>query len=207
MSSISSVCILGAGGHTRSLLNLLFDTDKYAILGIFDDSFDYKSNEIINDVKVLGKLSDMPQDCFIVLSYGDNYKRKNLFAQFAGRVLKDNLIHRSALIENYSSFGKANQIMANTVINTNTIIGDNNIINTGSIIEHEAEIGNHNHISVGSILCGRIIVGNECFIGAGTVIIDKLKICDHVTIGANSVVVKDIVEPGVYIGNPARKIK
>lgn len=206
MSSIS-VCILGAGGHTRSLLNLLFDTNKYAIHGIFDDSFDYGRDEIINDVKVIGKLSDVPQVCFIVLSYGDNYKRKNLFTQFTDRVLKENLIHRSALIENYTSIGKANQIMANTVINSNTIIGDNNIINTGCLIEHEVRIGNHNHISVGSIICGRSKIGNECFIGAGTVIIDKLKICDYVTIGANSLVVKDIDEPGLYVGNPAKRIK
>jgi serine acetyltransferase len=33
------------------------------------------------------------------------------------------------------------------------------------------------------------------------------KVCDNVTIGAGSVVLKDITQPGVYIGIPAKKIK
>ena len=33
------------------------------------------------------------------------------------------------------------------------------------------------------------------------------KICDYVVIGAGAVVTKDISQPGVYVGNPAVKIK
>ena len=32
-------------------------------------------------------------------------------------------------------------------------------------------------------------------------------ICDHVVIGAGAVVTKDIVEPGIYAGNPARLLR
>jgi len=32
-----------------------------------------------------------------------------------------------------------------------------------------------------------------------------IEICDNVVIGAGSVVTKNITEPGVYYGNPARK--
>jgi acetyltransferase-like isoleucine patch superfamily enzyme len=32
-------------------------------------------------------------------------------------------------------------------------------------------------------------------------------ICDQVVIGAGSVVTKNITEPGIYAGNPARKLK
>jgi len=74
-------------------------------------------------------------------------------------------------------------------------------------LEHETEVGDHNHISVNATLCGRVKLGNLCFIGAGSVVIDKIKICDNVVLGANSVVIEDITEPGVYVGNPARKIK
>ena len=47
-------------------------------------------------------------------------------------------------------------------------------------------------------------IGNNVCIGSGAVIL-PVKICDNVIIGAGSVVTKDIVEPGVYAGNPARK--
>jgi len=32
-------------------------------------------------------------------------------------------------------------------------------------------------------------------------------ICDHAVIGAGAVVTKDITEPGIYVGNPARLLR
>lgn len=49
-------------------------------------------------------------------------------------------------------------------------------------------------------------IGNHVCIGSGAVIL-PVNICDNVIIGAGSVVTNDIVEPGVYAGNPARKKK
>lgn len=50
------------------------------------------------------------------------------------------------------------------------------------------------------------IVGNNVSIGSNATIL-PVKICDNVVIGAGSVVTKDIIESGVYVGNPAKKIK
>ena len=49
-------------------------------------------------------------------------------------------------------------------------------------------------------------IGNHVSIGTGSTIL-PVKICDHVVIGAGSVVTKDIKEPGIYAGNPARLIR
>ena len=49
-------------------------------------------------------------------------------------------------------------------------------------------------------------IGKRCRIGSNVTLL-PVKICDDVTIGAGSVVTKDIVEPGIYAGNPARRIK
>ena len=49
-------------------------------------------------------------------------------------------------------------------------------------------------------------VGNKVSIGSNSTIL-PVSICDNVVIGAGSVVTKDITEPGVYAGNPARKMK
>jgi acetyltransferase-like isoleucine patch superfamily enzyme len=46
-------------------------------------------------------------------------------------------------------------------------------------------------------------VGNHVSIGTNATIL-PVNICDHVVIGAGSVVTKDITEPGIYAGNPAR---
>jgi len=50
------------------------------------------------------------------------------------------------------------------------------------------------------------VIGNNVSIGTNSTIL-PVTICDNVVIGAGSVVTKDIVEPGIYAGNPARKIR
>lgn len=47
-------------------------------------------------------------------------------------------------------------------------------------------------------------IGNNVSIGSNATIL-PVNICDNVVIGAGAVVTKDISEPGVYFGNPAKK--
>ncbi len=49
-------------------------------------------------------------------------------------------------------------------------------------------------------------IGNHVSIGSNSTIL-PVEICDQVVIGAGAVVTKNISEPGVYAGNPAKKIK
>lgn len=49
-------------------------------------------------------------------------------------------------------------------------------------------------------------IGSHVSIGSNSTLLPVM-ICDHVVIGAGSVVTKNIHEPGIYAGNPARKIK
>ena len=49
-------------------------------------------------------------------------------------------------------------------------------------------------------------IGNRVSIGSNATIL-PVKICCNTVIGAGSVVTKDISEPGVYAGNPAKLLK
>ena len=49
-------------------------------------------------------------------------------------------------------------------------------------------------------------IGNKVSIGSNATIL-PVEICDNVVIGAGAVVTKNISNPGVYAGNPARLIK
>ena len=49
-------------------------------------------------------------------------------------------------------------------------------------------------------------IGHHVSIGSNATIL-PVKICDNVVIGAGSVVTKNITKPGIYAGNPARKIR
>jgi acetyltransferase-like isoleucine patch superfamily enzyme len=49
-------------------------------------------------------------------------------------------------------------------------------------------------------------IGNRVSIGSNATIL-PVQICDGTVIGAGSVVTKDILEPGIYAGNPAIKLR
>lgn len=53
---------------------------------------------------------------------------------------------------------------------------------------------------------GKIEIGNNVFIGAGATILYDVKICDNIIIGAGALVNSDLLESGVYVGIPAKKI-
>ena len=49
-------------------------------------------------------------------------------------------------------------------------------------------------------------IGNKVSIGSNATIL-SVSICDNVVIGAGAVVTKNITQPGVYAGNPAKLIR
>lgn len=49
-------------------------------------------------------------------------------------------------------------------------------------------------------------IGYGCLIGSRTNFGAGVEICDYTIIGYNSGVIKSIKEPGIYVGNPAKKI-
>ena len=53
--------------------------------------------------------------------------------------------------------------------------------------------------------CKKTFILDHVLIGSNAKIL-PVKICSNVVIGAGSVVTKDITEPGIYAGNPARKL-
>jgi maltose O-acetyltransferase len=49
-------------------------------------------------------------------------------------------------------------------------------------------------------------IGDRAWIGARAMILPGVTVGDDVVIGAGSVVTRDCLEPGVYVGSPARKV-
>jgi len=204
---MKTISIIGSGGHTRSSLNILKQNHQKYNFNIFDDSYNSNMVEYIDDIQLLGNIKDVPSDSLVLVSIGDNKNRALYFDKFSNQLLKENLFHKTSILEKNVKIGISNQIFAHAYINSYSKIGNNNIINTSSILEHEVVIGNHNHISISAKLCGRVSIGDNCLIGASATIIDKIVICDNVIVGAGAVVTKNITEPGTYVGIPARKIK
>ncbi len=101
--------------------------------------------------------------------------------------------------------GKNCKVQSHAFICELVTIGDNCFISHGAMFINDT-------FSVGGPAGGKkelwksTQIGNHVSIGTNATIL-PVKIVDHVVIGAGSVVTKDILEPGIYAGNPARKIR
>lgn len=201
---IDKIGILGAGGHTRTLINAL-SLLGYSVEGIYDANYNSSEKEIIEGIELKGNFDQVPEKDLVVISKGNCSEREELYKAFEKKVLSKNIVHPSALVET-RKIGIANQILAMSFISNTSKIGNNNIIYSNTSIEHEAILGDHNVITMNVAICGRVKIGNRVFIGAGASILPGTSICDNVIIGAGAVVTKDITESGTYVGVPAKKI-
>jgi carbonic anhydrase/acetyltransferase-like protein (isoleucine patch superfamily) len=92
------------------------------------------------------------------------------------------------------------------------IIGDRVNIQDGAVLHtlHKksvVEIGNDVSVGHNAIIHGAK-VGNNVLVGMGAILMDNSVIPDNTIIAAGSVVLSNVVlEPGVYAGVPAKKVK
>lgn len=108
-------------------------------------------------------------------------------------------------------------------IQNNVTIGNRSKVQSHSFICELVTVGNDTFIGHGVMfindvfskggpaqgdqsLWKRTKIGNKVSIGSNATIL-PVEICDNVVIGAGAVVTKDITNPGVYAGNPAKKLK
>ena len=86
-------------------------------------------------------------------------------------------------------------------IGDNCDLAPNVVCVTGSHI-----IGNKNR-RAGEGFNGKIQIGNGAWIGTRTLIMPNIEVEDSVVIGAGSNVTKNLKSDGVYVGNPAKRIR
>ena len=192
------IIIIGAGGHAKSLINLIASTNEFKILGLIDNSI---SSKKILDYPILGTEKDLikyfkkgVRYCSIGTGQIKNpYKRIRLFNLVKKIGFKiPTIISKKSECFKSNKIGEGTQIFHNTLINSNVKIGYNCIINSGSIIEHDVEISNNCHISTGAIINGGVKISENTFIGSGAIIKNNIKIGKNCIIGMGILVKKKI---------------
>ena len=94
-------------------------------------------------------------------------------------------------------------------------VGDNTVIKCRATIGLDCSVGRDCFIGAHAILLNGKSgsesdpshVCNNVFVGACVCILPGVFVCSNVMIGSGAVVTKNITEPGVYAGNPCRKLR
>ena len=202
---IDNLVIIGCGGHARSVVDTIINLDIPPKILFWDINAENGEKIFGYDVSSSKKILSQSKNIFIAI--GDNRQRADYFNNLNMCKNIINVMSNSAYISPEAVLGNGDFIGHGSYIGPIARIGSDTIINTNAVIEHESIIGKHSHISVNATICGRCNIGDFVFVGAAAVVRDRIKICPNTVIGAGSVVVKDILESGVYVGIPARKIR
>ena len=199
-----SIILIGGGGHARVIIDCIRASGR-EIAGILDDALVIGTT--ISGVPVLGKVADYTQhqNHDYVIAIGNNAVRREIAKQ--ANVRWATVIHPSAVVSSNARIGSGTVVMPCSVISAGAVTGEHCIINTGAVVEHDSILHNFVHISTRAALGGTVTVGECTHIGIGACVRNNIHICGNCTIGAGAVVVKDIAEPGTYVGIPARRMK
>ena len=199
--------IIGASGHGKVVADIAIKMNKWQSIAFLDDDESIKTSM---GLEVIGKTADAftykdEADFFVAI--GNNAVRERVQVKLIEQGLNVlSLIHPSAVIGTDVEIGIGTAVMAGVVINSSTRIGKGCIINTSASLDHDNVIEDYVHISPGVNIAGTVKVGKGSWIGIGSVISNNVNICSGCKVGAGAVVVKDITEPGTYVGIPVRKI-
>lgn len=209
---MKQIVLIGAGGHCKVIIDIIKSTHEYDIVGITDRNVNGNvlGVPIIGDDSVLKKLYDEGVEyAFITIGALSNINlRNNIYIELNNIGFKlPILIHKTAVISQFSDIKDGTCIMAGAIVNPDTYVGQNCIINTGCVIEHDCKIGNNTHISPNVAIAGSVSIGINTHIGIGSSIIQGKVIGNNVTIGAGAVVIDDIIDNSLAVGVPAKVIK
>jgi len=193
------ICIVGAGGFGREILQLV------KVLGLTPEAF-------IDDFVVVPVLDGIPVHKFdylnpskhsVVVAIGDPHLRELLVNKLPTGIDTPTLVHPTAIIGS-NKIGKGSVICAYSVLTTGVEFGDFVQININCTIGHDTKTGKFFTVAPGSSISGGTKTGDYVRFGPNTSTVEKIYLTDDVFIGAGAVVTKNLLQSGVYMGIPAQ---
>lgn len=213
MSRKEDIILIGGGGHCKACIDVIEEEGRYSIKGILD--LPEKIGQtilgypIIDSDENLEKIVSGYKNFLITVGFIKSpvirIKLFNKISVFGGRFPV--IISPKAHISRFAQIEDGTIIMHGAVVNADAHIGKNCIVNNQALIEHDVIVSENSHVSTGAKINGGCFIGKNCFVGSGTIINQGVRVNSEIIIGSGSIVRKDIKQPGIYAGNPLKKIK
>jgi len=184
------IILIGGGGHCRSAIDVIEQTNKYEIIGIVDTKENIGKK--VFDYKIIGCDDDLETlfaTCKNALITVGQIKSNTIRIKIYNR-LKDigfdfpTIISPLAYVSKYSQLGDGTIIMHHALVNANTKIGKNCIINTKALVEHDCIVEDNCHISTASVVNGGVVVKENTFFGSNAVSKEYVEISGFVKAGS-----------------------
>lgn len=173
MSQIENeIILIGAGGHCRSVIDVIEQEGRYQILGLVDIEVNIGSRilgyEVIASDAQLPELITHCNNALVTVGHiQSNILRVKLFQQLKQLGYRlPTIVSPLAYVSRHATLEEGTVVMHHALINANAKIGCNCIINSKALVEHDVKVGDHCHISTASVLNGGVVVKDNTFFGS-----------------------------------------
>lgn len=192
--------IYGAGGHAKSVMEMVLQNDIHTIAGIVDDDKNLKGKLVLG-IPVLGTRVLLPALKARGVSLAANGVggiididlRVGIYKLLeSSRFSFPVLIHPRACVEPSATVEEGVQVFANAYVGTETILHSRSMVNTNAVVSHDCVIGSYTHIAPGALLAGHVHVGERTLVGMGVTTTIGVKIGSGVRIGNGAIVLADV---------------
>ncbi|MBC2285295.1 NeuD/PglB/VioB family sugar acetyltransferase [Listeria booriae] len=196
-ASVESLIIIGDGGHSKMVQNIVRESGTYQLTEVWDDKY---REPVARDGVVytsldgqLQGLTQMNTDATFFVAIGDNDIRKKIARTLAlaGKKFAV-IIHPTAFVEATVEIGEGSLVMAGSIVQANTVLGKHVIVNSGATVEHDISVGNFVHFAPGSVVTGGCTIADNVLVGAGSVVVPNISIGANVVVGAGSTLTRNI---------------
>jgi sugar O-acyltransferase (sialic acid O-acetyltransferase NeuD family) len=206
------ILLIGGGLHCKSCIDVIEQEGRFFIKGIIDMK-EKLGSEILGYPVIATdeEIPDLAKECvnfFVTVGDVTSFSiRKRIFRRLQEMGLTlPTIVSPLSYVSRHAVVGEGTILFPFSLVDIDTTIGNNCIINHGTILAHDVTVEENCHIS-GNCAVGKCTIGHDTFIGANTFINNGIEIAPNCIIGASSNVLRSLSEPGVYAGNPARKIR
>lgn len=205
------IAILGAGALGQQIAHHA-QKNSYQVVGFFDD---FTTASEVQGIAVLGKFENVLEcynnGVFEALVVGIGYKhfieRQRIYEHFKNLGIPfATIIDSSAVVDPSASVGEGSVVLSGCIIDMQVNIKENVFLYSGVILAHDTQIGAHSFIAPGVVTAGCVEIGERCFLGVRSTYRNSISLCSDVIVGIGACVVKTIVEKGIYVGIPAKRI-
>lgn len=207
-----TLAIIGSGDLGQQIAHYAVADNHYERVVFFDD---FSNESYSNGIKILGNSDaiemEFEKQSFDEILIGIGYKhlkvRKQLFKRFIGKIPFGKIIHSSSWVDKTASIKEGCVIYPFCCIDSKVELEENSIVNISCTIAHDTKIAKHCFLSPRVALAGFVTIDEMCIVGINATVIDNISIVSNTQLGGGSVVVKDLEQPGLYVGNPVRFIR
>ena len=193
--------IIGAGGFGREVYYQMLDNNPDEEITFFVDD-----NYAHDDILPISRFD--PLRYKVVVAIGETKLRQRFVESLPQGTRYFTFIHKTArILDKNIEIGEGSIICPGCILTANIKLGSHAHLNLQTTVGHDCVFGDYLTTAPGVKISGNCDFGDSVNIGTNAAIREKISICSDVVIGLNAGVVKNIDEPGIYVGTPAKKIR